>query len=449
MPVVTKYATAVQAAGGVYNGSWTGAVSTVQSDNAVYATAAPGKNQEYASVFEVPFTTGEVPSGATINSALVEIQVKCSTTASVGIVTSSLFADSAQATAIGAVPGVQTPATEPTVDTTFSFTRNPTEAQIRDLWVRVQGTRGNSNTALTWSLDFVRVTVNYTDPPTPITGSGGTSFGFSQSGSGAVALPSSAGAGGVAYSFATSGSGAVTAPGISGSGGVTFTAASTGTGTFTAPAISGDGAVTFGFGLEAAGATVVPTFAGDGGVSFAFTTSGDGSAVVPGLDASGDATFGFSLAGAGTVSVPSYDGIGGASFTFATGGEGTTSVPALDATGNVEFGFGTTGSGSVVLPQGTAAGGVTFGFALDGAGAFISAPVSGSGGSAFPFTLDGAGAFSAAAIVGSGGVEFDFGLTGASVQGPGNASVVVLTSASAASVILVGDATISVEAIND
>lgn len=161
MATVTKYATTGQAAGGVFNGSWTNPTN-VASDNSVYATAAPGKNQEYASVFPVAFSTGEVPSGATINSALVEVQVKCSTTASIGIVTSSLFADSGQATAIGAVPGVQSPATEPTVDTTYSFTCNPTETEIRDLWVRVQGTRGNSNTALTWSLDFVRVTVDYT-----------------------------------------------------------------------------------------------------------------------------------------------------------------------------------------------------------------------------------------------------------------------------------------------
>lgn len=332
MPVVTKYATAVQAAGSPYNGSWTGAVSTVQSDNAVYATAAPGKNQEYASVFEVPFTTGEVPSGATINSALVEIQVKCSTTASVGIVTSSLFADSAQATAIGAVPGVQTPATEPTADTTFSFTRNPTEAQIRDLWVRVQGTRGNSNTALTWSLDFVRVTVNYTDPPTPITGSGGVTFAASTGGSGSVQLPSSTGTAAVAFGFATGGTGSVGLPAITGSGGVSFNfaldaeadytppavtgtgavsflAQAGGTGSFTLPETTGSGGVTFGIVLEATGAVESPGIGGSGGVAFGFLTASTGTFFV-GISGSGGVALGFTTAGTGSFLAPQDDDIG-------------------------------------------------------------------------------------------------------------------------------------------
>jgi hypothetical protein len=163
----TKFAVTGQAAGGIFNGAWTNPTN-VGSDNGIYATAAPGKNQEFASVFPIAFTTDEVPAGATIDSALVEFQVKCSTTSSIGLAHSSLYADSAQTTAIGAVPGVSTPTTEPTADTTFSYSRTPSEAQIRDLWVRVQGTRGNSNTALTWSLDFVRVTVTYTEA-SPVT----------------------------------------------------------------------------------------------------------------------------------------------------------------------------------------------------------------------------------------------------------------------------------------
>lgn len=334
MPVVTKYATAVQAAGGVFNGSWTGAVSTVQSDNSVYATAAPGKNQEYASVFEVPFSTAEVPAGAIINSALVEIQVKCSTTSSIGIVTSSLFADSGQATAIGAVPGVQTPATEPTADTTFSFTRNPTEAQIRDLWVRVQGTRGNSNTALTWSLDFVRVTVNYTDPPTPVTGTGGVSFGISASGSGSVQLPSATGTGSVAFGFTAGGTGTVGLPAITGSGGVSFGFTLGGEADYTPPAVTGTGAVSFSAQTGGAGTFTLPSIAGSGGVTFGAVLEGTGASQHPGISGTGGMAFGFSITATGAFSAQTgISGSGAVAFGFTTAGTGFTTPPLNDDTG--------------------------------------------------------------------------------------------------------------------
>ena len=259
MPVVTKFPSANQSAGSPFNGAWTNP-NNAHADDGVYATAAPGKNQEFASVWNVPFSTSDVPSGATINSVLVEVQVKCSTTASIGIVTSSLFADSSQATGIGAVPGVQSPATEPTADTTYSFTRNPTEAQVRDLWIRVQGTRGNSNTALTWSLDFVRATVNYTDPPAGTTGSGGGSAtaptasgaakeSFKATGAATARPAASSATGKLRFTGSASasvqastaiGSGEVVAPSVTGTADVTAVAPSVGAvGTHVIPAVSG------------------------------------------------------------------------------------------------------------------------------------------------------------------------------------------------------------------
>lgn len=163
MAVLTKYPASVQAAGGVFNGAWTGAVSTVQSDNAVYATAAPGKNQEFASVFSVPFSTAEVPDGSTINSVLVECQWKVSTAGSIATLRSTAFADSAQSVAVSTSPGVNDTA-EPLADTTRSYAATPTLDQLRGLWIRVQALRGKTNTAFTASLDFVRVTVDYTLP---------------------------------------------------------------------------------------------------------------------------------------------------------------------------------------------------------------------------------------------------------------------------------------------
>jgi hypothetical protein len=405
MPTVTKYATTGQAAGGSFNGSWTNSTN-VGSDNTVYATAAPGKNQEYASVFPIAFTTGEVPAGATINSALVEVQVKASTTSSVGIATSSLFADSAQATAIGAVPGVQTPTTEPTADTTYSFTRNPTEAQIRDLWVRVQATRGNSNTALTWSLDFVRVTIDYTEPPAAITGTGAVSFGFSESGSGSFSLPASTGTGGVAFGFAAAGSGAFAPPAITASGGVTFAFSSSGTGDYTPAPVTGTGSATFGFSLSGSGSAVAPSFTGDG-----------------------DVAFGFSTAGTGTSSVPEFTGSGGSAFGFLLSGSGSSQVPTFTGSGDTTFGFASSGSGTSTVPEGAGAGGVTFGFSLEGSGDFTLPSVSGSGGVAFGFLASGVGSYLPPTIGGSGGVEFDFLLGGSSGAG----SVLISAQSSVAS----------------
>jgi hypothetical protein len=313
MPVITKYAATGQAAGGVFNGAWTNP-QNVASDNAIYATAAPGKNQEFASVFPVAFSTGEVPAGATINSALVEIQVKCSTTSSIGVVTSSLFVDSAQATAIGATPGVQTPATEPTVDTTYSYTRNPTEAQIRDLWVRVQGTRGNNNTALTWSLDFVRVTVDYTDPPPSMTGTGsGTSA-------------SSSGTGTAAEAFRAAGA--------------ALSAASTGSGT--------GSAVSAGFSGSGAGTDSASTASGAGSLSYVATGSGSGTAST----AAGVAVINFAAIGAGTDSASTSAGSGLLRFVST----GAAISAASSGSGSGIFGSGSAGSGAGTSSPSTGSG---------------------------------------------------------------------------------------------
>lgn len=326
MPAITKYATTGQAAGGVFNGSWT-SPANVASDNGVYATAAPGKNQEYASVFGIAFSTTDIPNGSTIDSALVEIQVKCSTTSSIGIVTSSLFADSAQATAIGAVPGVQSPATEPTVDTTYSFTRNPTLAEVRDLWVRVQGTRGNSNTALTWSLDFVRVTVNYTAPPPGVTGTGAaTSAASTGTGSGKEAFRAT----GAATAALSAGSGAGVQR-FSGSGaGVAATSTSSGTATVTLAGSTGTGA----------GASATST--GDGAGVLSYIASG--AATSQASTADGQGALIFTAAGAGISAASSSTALGllrfiaeGAAISAASSGSGSGTYGVIE---------GTTGTGA-------------------------------------------------------------------------------------------------------
>jgi hypothetical protein len=171
--VLTKIATGAAVAGGTpFNGAWTNEqLARVASSDALaagsntYATCAPGKNQEFASLW--PFVFSEIGANDTINSVTVTVQWKCSTASSVATLRSTLFADNGagapdQAAALSAAPGVQR-TTEPTADTTDTYTATCTAAQLRQgVWARVQALRGNTNTAYTASLDYVQVTVDYT-----------------------------------------------------------------------------------------------------------------------------------------------------------------------------------------------------------------------------------------------------------------------------------------------
>lgn len=174
MAVLTKIATgAAVAAGGAFNGAWTNEqLARVATSDALaagsntYATCAPGKNQEFASLW--PFVFSEIGANDTINSVTVTVQWKCSTTGSIGTLRSTLFADTGagapdQAAALSASPGVQSATPEPTADTTQSYTATCTAAQLRQgVWARAQAMRGNTNTAYTASLDYIQITVDYT-----------------------------------------------------------------------------------------------------------------------------------------------------------------------------------------------------------------------------------------------------------------------------------------------
>lgn len=174
MAVLTKIATgAAVAAGSPFNGSWTNeqlarvaASDALAAGSNTYATCAPGKNQEFASLW--PFVFSEIGANDTINSVTVTVQWKCSTTGSIGTLRSTLFADTGagapdQAALLSASPGVQSATPEPTADTTQSYTATCTAAQLRQgVWARAQALRGNTNTAYTASLDYIQIAVDYT-----------------------------------------------------------------------------------------------------------------------------------------------------------------------------------------------------------------------------------------------------------------------------------------------
>lgn len=340
MPVVTKFPSANQAAGAPFNGSWTNP-NNAHADDGTYSTAAPGKNQEFASVWNVPFSTSDIPNGAMVNSVTVEVQWKVSTTSSVATLRSTAFADSAQTTAVSASPGINDTA-EPTSDTIRTYAATPTLAQLRDLWIRVQAMRGNSNTAVTASLDYVKVAVDYTDPPASVTGTGaGTSAASSSSGAGTEAFRATGT--GIGVSSSGDGSGTVTAGGISGTGSGTSAASSSdgtallqylGTLAGTDAASTATGQAKLLFAAAGTGTDALSTAEGVGLLRFLATGAGtDTASSGAGTGAIGGATVG---SGAGTSAASSGEGTGAVTYIFTAAGAGTSVASSGSGTGMVQ-----------------------------------------------------------------------------------------------------------------
>lgn len=134
------------------------------SDNEVYATAAPAKNGQVSAYFGFPaFSPAEIPDGSTINSVTVGIQFKVSTASSVA----TQYAQACLGTSV--LDSEQSNAAEPTADTnlTHTVTSGISVDDLRtadNLRLRSRSARGNSNTGVTFSVDYVWVTVDYTEP---------------------------------------------------------------------------------------------------------------------------------------------------------------------------------------------------------------------------------------------------------------------------------------------
>jgi len=152
--------------------------SNAYADDGVYATAAPAKSAQVSAYFGFAgFTTSEIPDGSIINSVTIEFQYKVSTTSSIATQYWQVFNDT---TGLGTE---QSDASEPTTDTikTHQVTSGFTLTDLRSndtVRARLRSARGNSNTAVTFSIDYVKITVDYT-PVTLITPTTQTST-FSQ-----------------------------------------------------------------------------------------------------------------------------------------------------------------------------------------------------------------------------------------------------------------------------
>jgi hypothetical protein len=140
------------------------------ADDGSYATAAPGKNATISGRFGFPaFSSGDIPDNSTINSVTVEVQWKVSTTSSIDTLGVQLH--NPAGTGLGSEFTTTTLTTSDTVNTQ-QVTSGISLTDLRSANVVVahtRATRGNSNTAFTASLDYVKVTVDYTAPPPEVT----------------------------------------------------------------------------------------------------------------------------------------------------------------------------------------------------------------------------------------------------------------------------------------
>lgn len=157
MAVVTNFPTANSA----YSGAGLTNPNNAHADDGVYATCAPVKNGALGQKYGNFGFDASIPAGSTITKVQIIYEYKVSTGASIATARTKAI--------IGAVDEENHDhTTEPTTDTivTVDITADRTWSR-NDLLdgtfeAVLEGRRGNSNTAVTFSFDYVKVEVTYT-----------------------------------------------------------------------------------------------------------------------------------------------------------------------------------------------------------------------------------------------------------------------------------------------
>lgn len=161
MTVITRYPTSntVSATG------WTLPINAYADDSA-YTTCAPSKNGTVGSYFG-GFNFSDIGANDTINSVTIEFEYHVSTTSSVATLRTSGWDGTTQ------IGDILYHTAEPTTDLQRTLVIPATVAQLQSANFRIleEGVRGSSNTAVTFYLDYVRVTVDYTPASTDHNGS--------------------------------------------------------------------------------------------------------------------------------------------------------------------------------------------------------------------------------------------------------------------------------------
>lgn len=158
MPIITAYPTSI-----VSSGDWV-TVQNCFTDNTVYTNCMnTSKNTLY--YFTVNGFGLSIPSGATINSITLTVQYKLSTTASAG----TMYLGALKS---GVLSGTEVSSSaEATTDMTLTNTTvgSWTPAELSNIQVQV-GYKRTSNTAVNTLVDYVSVTVDYTESTPAYTG---------------------------------------------------------------------------------------------------------------------------------------------------------------------------------------------------------------------------------------------------------------------------------------
>jgi hypothetical protein len=160
MATLTRYPTS----NAVGTTGWTNP-GNAYADDGVYATCAPAKSATISSYFS-GFDFSSIGDSDTINSVTLYCEYHVDTQASIGDIALRTYDNTTQ---IGTTD--LTNNTEPLTDTAYSQVIAPTLAQLKSstFRIRVSGHRGSSNTAVTLSLDYVKVVVDYTPAATGYT----------------------------------------------------------------------------------------------------------------------------------------------------------------------------------------------------------------------------------------------------------------------------------------
>ena len=159
--------------GAVAGNGWTNAANATADDGS-YATCAPGKNATVTGDWDfAAFTDTDIPVGSTINSVTIETQWHISTTSS----NETYHQQNVDGGTAGTETTDTTGTTADKVTQTTAWSTLPTIAELKtagQIVARIKGQRGNSNTAVTFSLDYIKITVDFT--------AGGTNFTITPSG---------------------------------------------------------------------------------------------------------------------------------------------------------------------------------------------------------------------------------------------------------------------------
>lgn len=247
MAIISKFTR-----GAVAGNGWTNATNAT-ADDGVYATCAPAKGSSVAGQWDfAAFSDAEIPVGSTINSVTLEAQFKVSTTSS--IATFNL------ANIVGGIAGTNlADTTEPLADkivTNASWISTPNETNLKTAGAciaAISGQRGNSNTGVTFSLDYIKITVDYTAASPNRTGTIAITQAQSISASGTVTPPAVTGTAAITQAQSLQASGKQT---FRGAGGIMQPQSLSASGK---QKFIGAGAVTQGQSISATGSTTAPT----------------------------------------------------------------------------------------------------------------------------------------------------------------------------------------------